>query len=174
MSEARGTQGRTLDGCLTHFKLSPFGFLCRETPAGACTLFLPSGWYPCLGQPCPTSTKSHPHQHCAWPCSLASTSPPLGFRTLGTPLCVPSPNFRHSEGLIHIYTLGKSATACSRTWSEWTGPRAGLEVPTALPGAGPGCQLCLVLFLSIAVTKKDMEEQKWGFMITGGVTLQFC
>lgn len=87
---------------------------------------------------------------------------------------MPSPNFRHSEGLIHIYTLGKSATACSRTWSEWTGPRAGLEVPTALPGAGPGCQLCLVLFLSIAVTKKDMEEQKWGFMITGGVTLQFC
>lgn len=51
--------------------------------------------------------------------------------------------------------------------------RLGLDVPMALqglldtPGAGPRCLLCLVLFLSIAVTNKGMEEQSGIFLCEG-------
>lgn len=37
----------------------------------------------------------------------------------------------------------------------------------ATPGAGPGCLLCLILFLSIAVTNKGMEEQSGIFLCEG-------
>lgn len=37
----------------------------------------------------------------------------------------------------------------------------------ATPGAGPVCLLCLVLFLSIAVTNKGMEEQSGIFLCEG-------